>query len=248
MLLTLSLSALIGARKLSLTLFAAALTFAHRAAPSPLSMVCSILRMAAYICGSDWIIPFAKLNTSLPAAMMMSGIFAAIPCRSGPTSCPAFVPSSPAFDMMPCRSCEPRFFATSHIFGASSAIFAAIPSMPAAMSSTPLMSPANSLPSPSVSCVAAGKNSAIMRFFNPVMVMVIVVTESWNAAEALTAASGITMPYFSAISICSSMAAVPPLNRGPSSVAPRPSSFEARAIRSVSFSIADSLLTVSVNS
>ena len=104
--------------------------------------------------------------------------------------------------------------------------------MPFLMSSKPLISPANILAIPLVTSVQAGRNSAVMRFLSPVMVICSVVCASTKSADALTASSDMTMPYFSAISICSWIASVPPLMSGASSDAPRPNSLDARAVRS----------------
>ena len=84
---------------------------------------------------------------------------------------------------------------TSNSLGNALTTLSAMPFTPSASLFAPsVTSPLKISARPSVTLVAAGNNSPISLFFKPVAVICIVVTESSNTADALTASSLITMP------------------------------------------------------
>ena len=170
--------------------------------------------------------PSANALIASAAWVAMSGILSTSPCTRLPmSSAPAFKKSG----ILPMMSVTTR-------------------PMPFLMSSKPLVSPANILAMPFTTSVAAGRNSADTRFLKPVMAPWSVVCASQKSAAALTESSDMTMPYRSAISICSLIASVPPLISGASSDAPLPRSLDASAVRSAPSSIPESASIVAPNS
>ena len=162
--------------------------------------------------------PLANSLIASAAAMASSGIFCVSPWINPTSICPpAAIISGTLEAILPTSSPSPSCIS----------------------SKPPVMSPEAILASPFTMSVAAGRNSAVTRFLKPVRVPCRVVCASTKSADALTASSDMTMPYSSAIFICSSMASVPPFISGASSEAPLPSSLDASAVRSAPSSMPD---------
>ena len=116
-------------------------------------------------------------------------------------------------------------------FGASAVSFSARVEMPYQIFALPssLSVPEKTPASPSVMVESEGRNSAIMLFFRPVIVLLSVVMLSVKSADALTALSLMTMPYSLAFFMRLSVSAAVILKSGVSSCPDLPKSLLARA-------------------
>ena len=120
--------------------------------------------------------------------------------------------------------------------------------MPSVISAVPLsLSPPKIAVRPSMMAVMPGMKSAIRLFFMPSVDCCRFCRESWNAAEALTSSSLITMPRSWACRFMASISSALVFSSGPSSAAPLPNSSVASRLRSVSSSTPCSAVTVLLN-